>query len=437
MSTPAIRVDRLGKRYRLGKQQQYRTLREAIIATMTSALPFLRRQGRDANPKDMWALQDVSFEVARGEVLGIIGRNGAGKSTLLKVLSRITDPTTGRVELRGRIGSLLEVGTGFHAELTGRENIFLNGAILGMARVEIERQFDAIVAFAGVEAFIDTPVKHYSTGMYLRLAFAVAAHLQPDTLIVDEVLAVGDANFQRKCLSKMGEVAAGGRTVLFVSHSMPAVLSLCTRAILLEQGRVAYDGRPEDAVDRYLKNLQEMTMSQLRYRTDRNGNGYVRFTTCDITTDRGEVIRTGDPVVFRIGYDILKGKTPEYVNISIEVHDHLDVPLFHLSTDLVNATFSALPESGYVECILPCLPLVPGTYHFNLLCTVGREVADNIQQAGLITVEPGDFFRTGRLPGSRSGCIAVAHSWSEGGLGDCLAGTTQTHGKGWLASGHA
>jgi lipopolysaccharide transport system ATP-binding protein len=245
---PAIRVSGLSKRFRIGERVRYKSLRESIQNAVKA--PF--RRGRRAE-ETIWALREVSFEVAPGEVVGVIGRNGAGKSTLLKVLSRITEPTEGRVELRGRVGSLLEVGTGFHLELTGRENIFLNGAILGMKRVEIERKFDEIVAFAEIERFLDTPVKHYSTGMYLRLAFAVAAHLEPEILLVDEVLAVGDAAFQKRCLGKMGEVARGGRTVLLVSHNLNAVEGLCRSVLLLEGGRLAAAGGEVRAiVNRYL-----------------------------------------------------------------------------------------------------------------------------------------------------------------------------------------
>jgi lipopolysaccharide transport system ATP-binding protein len=241
---PIIRVDRLSKQYQIGKREAYKTLRETLVEKATAPLGALRTLFKGTNgrhPREdntHWALKDVSFEVMPGEVVGIIGRNGAGKSTLLKILSRITEPTTGQAELYGRVGSLLEVGTGFHAELTGRENIYLNGAILGMKRAEIQRKFDEIVAFAEVEQFLDTPVKHYSSGMYMRLAFAVAAHLEPEILVVDEVLAVGDATFQKKCLGKMEDVARQGRTVLFVSHNMNAIQQLCDRAILLNGGRV-------------------------------------------------------------------------------------------------------------------------------------------------------------------------------------------------------
>jgi lipopolysaccharide transport system ATP-binding protein len=253
-SSDAILVEGLGKRYRLGeKRARYKALRDVLADAAKWPVRALSGRAPDrGSDETMWALRDVSFRIGHGDVVGVIGRNGAGKSTLLKILSRITDPTTGRVEIRGRVGSLLEVGTGFHLELTGGENIYLNGAILGMRRQEIERKFDEIVAFAGVERFVDTPVKHYSSGMYLRLAFSVAAHLDPEVLLVDEVLAVGDAAFQRKCLEKMEDVGRHGRTVLFVSHNMPAIARLCPRTILLEGGSVALDGPSHQVVARYL-----------------------------------------------------------------------------------------------------------------------------------------------------------------------------------------
>src|SRR5438067_1582168 len=246
--TPSITVDNLGKEYRLGTQDSaYATIRETLAVRSRSLW-----KGARSEKKKIWALRGVSFEVKQGEVLGIIGRNGAGKSTLLKILSRITEPTTGRVELHGRVGSLLEVGTGFHPELTGRENIYLNGSILGMRHHEIDRRFDEIVAFAEIEKFVDTPVKRYSSGMYLRLAFAVAAHLEPEILLVDEVLAVGDVQFQKRCLGKMEQVASEGRTVLFVSHNMPAIQRLCSRALLLSAGGIEAQGEVQATVQAYL-----------------------------------------------------------------------------------------------------------------------------------------------------------------------------------------
>jgi len=260
MSDTAIRVEGLGKLFQIGTPEQYQTLRDALKERVTAPFRFMRNGGSGkASTETFWALRDVSFEVKHGEVIGIIGRNGAGKSTLLKILSRITGPTEGYVEIHGRVGSLLEVGTGFHQELSGRENIFLNGAILGMKKAEILRKFDEIVAFAEVEKFIDTPVKHYSSGMYVRLAFAVAAHLEPEILIVDEVLAVGDQRFQEKCLKKMGEVGKQGRTIFFVSHSVPSIQRLCKRVIVLDKGRVSNDGPAMEALAEYLSGDQKST----------------------------------------------------------------------------------------------------------------------------------------------------------------------------------
>src|SRR6266849_4391821 len=268
MGETAIRVENVCKRYRIGQRQRYKTLRDALFGVMCTPFRGVRAclsgQGTSKSYQEsdnfIWALKDVSFEVKRGEVVGIIGRNGAGKTTLLKILSRITKPTRGYAEIHGRVGSLLEVGTGFHTELTGRENIYLNGAILGMKKAEIERKFDEMVAFAEVEKFIDTPVKHYSSGMFVRLAFAVAAHLDPEILLVDEVLSVGDAAFQKKCLGKMGEVAREGRTVLFVSHDMTSVGSLCSRVIVFDAGRPVMLANATAAISYYLSmNTTERT----------------------------------------------------------------------------------------------------------------------------------------------------------------------------------
>src|SRR5438445_706678 len=304
MSDVAIRVDGLGKQYQIGGDRKpYKTIRESITDMVLDPLRRLRA-GLSADAvngeKAFWALKDVSFQVKNGEAVGIIGRNGAGKSTLLKILSRITEPTEGEVEIAGRVGSLLEVGTGFHPELTGRENIYLNGAILGMTRPHIKRKFDKIVEFAGLNSFLDTPVKRYSSGMYVRLAFAVAAHLEPDILLVDEVLAVGDVAFQKKCLGKMGEVAGEGRTVLFVSHNMAVMQTLCRRGIVLDQGRVQFDGTIRDAVSLYLRNLERVMTNDLRDRTDRSGWQEVKLAQVQIQggIEGDDVLTTGTPVVF-------------------------------------------------------------------------------------------------------------------------------------------
>lgn len=318
MGNIALRLEGISKRYRIGgKREGYKTLRDVMSETIVSgvrsvgSLLGVHPRGAADLDETIWALQEVSLEVKRGEVVGIIGRNGAGKSTLLKILSRITEPTRGFADLYGRVSSLLEVGTGFHAELTGRENIFLNGAILGMKRVEIARKFDEIVAFAEVDRFIDTPLKHYSTGMYLRLAFAVAAHLEPDILIVDEVLAVGDANFQRKCLNKMQDVGRQGRTVLFVSHNMPAITRLCERAILLEEGRVREDGPAYQVVGTYLS--QGMLTTAMREWPDlaqAPGNDVVRLRAVRVRTEDGRIVEAIDirqPVGIEMEYEVLQG----------------------------------------------------------------------------------------------------------------------------------
>jgi lipopolysaccharide transport system ATP-binding protein len=310
---PIIRVQNLSKLYRLGESQQsaYSTLRESLAGAFAGALGRLRRgSAAKADAASVWALKDISFDINPGELVGIIGRNGAGKSTLLKVLSRITEPTSGRIELYGRVGSLLEVGTGFHPELSGRENIFLNGAILGMSRGEIARKFDEIVAFAEVEKFIDTPVKRYSSGMYLRLAFAVAAHLEPEVLLVDEVLAVGDASFQRKCLNKMQDVGQQGRTVVFVSHNMQSITRLCERVILLDAGHVMRDGPSHQVVSAYLSSGLGTTAA--REWTDpvrAPGDGVARLRAVRVRDEHGRVSDAVDirrPVSVEIEFDVLE-----------------------------------------------------------------------------------------------------------------------------------
>jgi lipopolysaccharide transport system ATP-binding protein len=303
---PAIRAENVSKRYRIRHAEgraPYRTLREDLSRLAAAPLRWLRNGAAGRGAEDFWALKDVSFDVQPGEVVGVIGRNGAGKSTLLKVVSRITRPTAGRVRLRGRVGSLLEVGTGFHPELTGRENISLNGAVLGMGRREIRRKFDEIVAFAEVEKFLDTPVKRYSSGMYVRLAFAVAAHLEPEILLVDEVLAVGDAAFQEKCLGAMEATASSGRTVLFVSHNMASVQHLCRRAVLLRSGEVAADGPAAEVVGLYFSDARRAGSVSLRDWPDRETNGQARIVRLDIADGQGRLtgsVGLGDTVHFTL-----------------------------------------------------------------------------------------------------------------------------------------
>jgi lipopolysaccharide transport system ATP-binding protein len=344
------------------------------LTEMLSSAFRLFRSSRQQTTKDFWALKGVSFEVKRGEVVGIIGRNGAGKSTLLKILSRIADPTGGRIELRGRVGSLLEVGTGFHPELTGRENIFLNGSVLGMAHREIARSFDAIVAFAGVEQFLDTPVKRYSSGMYVRLAFAVAAHLDPEILIIDEVLAVGDAEFQNRCLGKMKEVSAGGRTVLFVSHNMTAVQNLCSRAIVLAEGKVVTDGPPAEAVRSYLSQRGDLAAE---WTDTREPVPHRRVTLQAIR------LRRADGAVA----PALVPDQPFAIEIDYEVHAHASCQIaFRLNRDdgqtvLTTAdndhakTYCTVRQPGrYTATVkFPSHLLAPGRYH---LLVAANQVGD-------------------------------------------------------------
>jgi len=370
MPAPVIRVENLSKLYRLGKKEERpRTLIETV-ARFASAPVRNFRQLRslthfdDAdNARDiLWALRDVSFEVAPGEVVGLIGRNGAGKSTLLKILSRIMPPTRGSVEIRGRLASLLEVGTGFHPELSGRDNIYLNGAILGMRRHEIARKFDEIVAFAEIEKFIDTPVKRYSSGMYVRLAFAVAAHLEPEILIVDEVLAVGDAAFQQKCLGKMQSVSTSeGRTVLFVSHNMWAVRSLCKRVIWFEQGRLRLEGTAREVVDTYLLQGQAesivLNFDNIPSTNDRNST----FQLKTLVFNEGKAIRHGEPLVARFEFVTSKQISEASVGFGFCTVD--GVRIFSLDTDL-NEKGRNLPAGfhGSVTMTLECLHIEPGLY---------------------------------------------------------------------------
>jgi lipopolysaccharide transport system ATP-binding protein len=407
----AIRADRLSKRYRLGERSRYRTLREALVDTVSA--PF---RARHAAPREMiWALRDVSFEIGHGEVVGVIGRNGAGKSTLLKILSRITEPTSGRAELRGRVGSLLEVGTGFHSELTGRDNIYLSGAILGMRRAEIGRKFDEIVAFAEVERFIDTPVKHYSSGMYLRLAFAVAAHLEPDILLVDEVLAVGDAAFQRRCLRKMEDVAHGGRAVLLVSHNMAAIEGLCSSAMLLDGGRLVHRGAPADVIARYIEatGATQGSSSALDDHPGRRPGSRVVLRSVTVSADGAPstVARMGSAV--RVVTRFASGEPIRHMRFGLAVESALGQRLVNFSPSHQAPTlFPDVATAGVVTCDIPSLPLLPGTYFLTLIIGDGANDLDRIDRAVEFTVEPADVFGTGQCPGAGHGVFFLPATWS-------------------------
>jgi lipopolysaccharide transport system ATP-binding protein len=409
MSDAVISAQGLSKRYRIGNRQRATTLREGIIELARAPL----RLGRRSAPETIWALKDVSFEVAPGEVVGIIGRNGAGKSTLLKILARITEPTEGRAEVRGRVGSLLEVGTGFHSELTGRENIFLNGAILGMKRAEILAKFDEIVAFAEVEKFIDTPVKHYSSGMYLRLAFAVAAHLEHEILLVDEVLAVGDASFQKKCLGKMNEVSKGGRTVLFVSHNMAAVQGLCSRAVLIHGGRVAAIGPTNEIVTRYIRECLNPARFGNSFIT-RNEKSGVVFKRFDLMGTDGQVLpsaQTGALVLMRLTVETPRPYNNVQAAIGVNT-DCEDIRVCIFESWLVGAELTLEPPESHIYCAIPRMPLYPGNYRLNIQVMAGTEVLFYVPGAVDITVTDGDYYGTGNLPNRQwSGFILAEQAW--------------------------
>jgi len=423
VSDRVIRVETLGKRYRIGTVQGYKTLRESFVRSILA--PFDRvsaaiRRGKSREGEslgEIWALRDVSFEVRTGEVVGVIGRNGAGKTTLLKILARITEPTAGSAELRGRIGALLEVGTGFHPELTGRENIYLSGAILGMRRDVIEQRFDEIVDFSGVETFLDTPVKRYSTGMYLRLAFAVAAHLEPDVLIVDEVLAVGDAAFQRKCLGKMREVAGSGRTVLFVSHNMAAVRGLCSRVLLLDGGRIEADCPVEVGIRRYLASAGEGSGAgriMLESEKRRYGSGHLRIMSFEARPagEKGGVLLTGTDVEFLIEYEARDERPVLRAHAAMGVMDSLGQGVFGCTTSMSErGDFRDLPPSGTLVCRVKQLPLIAGDYKVRLLLKDDAGLADELNGvAGFVVSEGGD---SGLMltPSRAWGNVVVQHQW--------------------------
>lgn len=423
MSDTVIRVENLGKKYILDQQQQgayrYTALRDVISNRIKSLGHSFRkshaRQARQTQ-EEFWALKDVSFEVKQGEVIGIIGRNGAGKSTLLKILSRITEPTTGRIQLKGRVASLLEVGTGFHPELTGRENIFLNGAILGMSKVEINRKFDEIVEFAEISQFLDTPVKRYSSGMYVRLAFAVAAHLEPEILVVDEVLAVGDISFQRKCLGKMEDISLQeGRTVLFVSHQMSAIENLCSRAIVLSEGKIGLDGSTRSGIDFYLSDLASSTEKSSLKHMRRTGTMQLELTQFSIEDPAGNPIKTvtsGSDIVLRFDYQINENTSIKNVSLGFSIHTNFGTILSILYSDYMGCTISNLPETGSIKCKVNRFPFSSGRYYVGARVLVNEVESDWPRGfVGAIDVEDGSFYGQGRVPHSGIGPILIEGGW--------------------------
>lgn len=436
-NAPAIVVEDLGKRYQLGQTVDLqRTFRETLMTlprffggkAQRAAGRLARRMGPAAHeegrfgdagsmdpqtpPGTFWALRGLNVQIRRGEAVGVIGLNGAGKSTLLKILSRITDPTTGRAEIHGRVGSLLEIGTGFNPELTGRENIYLNGSILGMRKYEIDRRFDEIVEFAGTRAFLDTPIKRYSSGMRVRLGFAVAAHLEPEIMIVDEVLAVGDAEFQKRCLGKMDEVASSGRTVLFVSHNMDSVETLCSRCLLLDEGRLVEDGAPREVISHYLSRLQERSVD-IEHTEHRKGSGRVRFRNVELLGPDGAPMATvpaGYPAAVRLTFrkdPALKSGT---YRVSFGLRNERRHAVCVCGNDATRQIERDWPESGQAVCRIERLLLAPGHYTMNIFVSVNGEIADYIINAFSFSVQPSDFF-PGKFPHNSFGSLILPQSW--------------------------
>ncbi|NQU26359.1 MAG: ABC transporter ATP-binding protein [Candidatus Nealsonbacteria bacterium] len=417
MTQPTIRVENLAKQYQIGAQEKgYGTFREAIMDLAAAPFHRFRRlAGRSHQHETFWALRDISFDVQPGEVVGIIGRNGAGKSTLLKVLSRITEPTEGRATVRGRVGSLLEVGTGFHAELTGRENVFLNGAILGMSRVEIKSKFDEIVAFAEVEKFLDTPVKRYSSGMKVRLGFAVAAHLEPEILIVDEVLSVGDASFQKKCLGKMNEVSVGGRTVLFVSHNMQAVRSLCSRAVMLHEGKLLEDAEVNEVVDTYLSTaLATKTNQTWDTPESAPGNEWIRLHKMRIVpADGSDPNEMGLETPFAVECCYWNLKADTHLNLSMQLYNGENVCVFATNTGNERRWHGQAFPAGLFRsvCHIPANLLNDGSYRVKMMFVKDRSRPVCVLNDVLI-FDIHEYERGGNWFGKRPGAVRPVLDWT-------------------------
>lgn len=418
MSETVIKVTDISKRYRLGVKEQADTFAEKVKETLLYPINNFKRiaslnkfkNGEDSSI--FWALQQINFEVKKGEVLGIIGRNGAGKSTLLKILSRITEPTTGLIEIKGRVSALLEVGTGFHPELSGRENVYMNGTILGMTKKEIDQKFDEIVAFSGVEQHIDTPVKFYSSGMKVRLGFSVAAHLEPEILIIDEVLAVGDFEFQKRCLGKMDDVAKSGRTVLFVSHDMAAVSNLCSRVILLDKGMVKKDCLPENTISEYLKK-NTINFDEGKPISFKKEN--FDFTVTDLRVSpknyHNNIIKSGDVVEIFFKYSF-KGEIKfSILDIAIHIKDKSDRIITTLSPKLYTLNINNPNENGTILCIIENFPLMPGNFKLDLWLSING-FEQTFQEVITFQVDKGDFFGFGYLPKEkRASLIGMKHKW--------------------------
>ena len=411
--TAIVKVENLSKHYQIGATPAaYGTLRESLMNAVRSPFAGLRRKS-DTN-ETIWALRDVSFMVMAGEVVGIIGQNGAGKSTLLKILSRIAEPTNGRAELYGRAGSLLEVGTGFHPELTGRENIYLNGAILGMRRPEIQRKFDEIVAFAELDKFLETPVKRYSSGMYMRLAFAVAAYLDPEILVVDEVLAVGDAAFQRKCLGRMRDISSEGRTVLFVSHNMAAIRSLCGRGILLAGGRKVFDGPAGECIDHYLAEVTQSAneVDLTNFRRPKGVDTALKICKLRLSSRDGRaLVRAGDPLELELGFSVSEPLEDVVLGFKILTPDNISIVECRNSHDY-GAINQLKPGDYSIKCRVEQNVLSPGLYLLNVGARSASKPLDHVSNAMTFEIYSAETMASLWMNGV-GGCIRVPSLWSE------------------------
>lgn len=398
MGTAAIVIEGLSKTYRRGR------LRKGDLRSSLSSI----WSGSGKEIEEFDALRDINLTIQQGDVVGMVGPNGAGKSTLLKLLSRITFPTTGRIEINGTLSSMLEVGTGFHPELTGRENIYLNGAIIGMRREEVSRKLDSIVSFSGLEEFLDTPVKHYSSGMYVRLAFSVASHLEPDILLIDEVLAVGDQEFRRKCLARLLDVSGEGRTILMVSHQMSYLKQLCTHGIYLSEGGIKKLGPIDEVIQEYIDDFDQKNQTSIADRLDRKGSGMVKLVSLSMIDEYEQkipVVSAGQAVIFRL--DLLSATAESRdVEVKLEFYD----PFGHLwclcKNSISGPSITVVKGKAIVDCVFPKFPLNKGTFHITVTVTVQNQLADEIINAATIEVEDGMFYETGKLPPAHKGFLA-------------------------------
>jgi lipopolysaccharide transport system ATP-binding protein len=426
MNSPIISIEHLSKTYHLGQIGTGTLSHDLNVwwAKMRGKPNPMRKIGEsDHGNRDIgiiWALNDVDLTIGQGEVLGIIGKNGAGKSTLLKILARVTAPTSGKVKVKGRIASLLEVGTGFHPDLTGRENIYLNGAILGMNRKEIDRKFDEIVEFSGVEKFIDTPVKRYSSGMYVRLAFAVAAHLEPEILLVDEVLAVGDAEFQKKCMGKMDDVSHQGRTILFVSHNMVAIQNICRKTIVLENGKVGFSGDTPDGIGYYLAVSDSCSTSLINH-PDRKGSGEIKIQSIEFFDATGKPIKElicGQNLEIHLNYKIEEDFKIEKILVGLSLSTPLGTPVFLHHNRITKDFFGPISRNGTFICKIKKFPLAPSSYTlgFSIMPNLGHDgwYYDTIENAMSLNVVFGDYYATGEIPPATHGFVLIDARWELG-----------------------